>query len=497
MAVRVMAGALEGIDAVPIEIEVDLLRRLPSVCIVGLPASAVRESAERVRSAMASAGFDFPRKRVIVNMAPADVRKEGSAFDLPIATGILAADAEIPESALDEVLLMGELSLGGTLRPVRGAMSLALLAKKLGKSIVLPWESASLASLVPGVDVLGANTLLEVVHHLRGDQTLSVGKAPDEPGRALGVDLSEVRGQEMARRALEISAAGAHHLSMTGPPGCGKSMLAKRLPTILPSMSFEEALEATRIHSAAGLLQGTHHLISNRPFRAPHRSVSGAGLIGDRRLRPGEISLAHQGVLFLDEAPEFPRGLLESLRAPLEDGEVTVSRAAGTVRFPASVILVLASNPCPCGHRGSPLPCECTDIEVTRYRRRLSGPILDRIDLHVDLNPVPPHDIVNCAPSEGSDSVRGRVETARQRQRERQRLPNARLPAGAVSKVVHLDGPTASMFRRAVSEHHLTGRSATGVLRVARTIADLANLDAVRGPQVAEALAYRRLAATP
>ena len=274
-------------------------------------------------------------------------------------------------------------------------------------------------------------------------------------------------------------------------------MLAKRLPTILPRLSFDESLEATRIHSAAGLLAHQHHLVRNRPFRAPHKSVSCAGLVGDRTLRPGEVSLAHQGVLFLDEAPEFQRSCLESLRSPLEDGEVTVSRAAGTVRFPACVILVLASNPCPCGRRGSPLPCDCTDHEVVRYRRRISGPILDRIDLHVELNPVPAEEIVLSPPAEASERVRARVESARQTQTERQGRPNARLDPGELARVVDLDPVTAGLFRHAIQEHHLTGRSAAGVLRVARTIADLRGDVRVQEPHVAEALAFRHVPSAP
>ncbi len=492
MAVRALGAALQGVEAIPIAVEVDLLRRLPGVCVVGLAAGAVRESAERVRSAIAGAGLDFPRKRVVVNLAPADVRKDGAAFDLPIAIGVLAADGALPSSALDEVLLVGEMSLGGVLRPVRGAVALAELARRLDKALILPEESAAQASVVPELRVFAARDLAGVVAHLRGERALP---SPESAAPALGsgdADLADVRGQLVARRALEIAAAGAHHLLLQGPPGCGKSMLARRLPTILPPLSFDEALEVTRVHSAAGLLPPGVGLMRARPFRAPHHSVTVAGLVGDRTLRPGEVSLAHHGVLFLDEAPEFSRSALEVLRAPLEDGVVVLSRAEGTLTHPAAVSLVLASNPCPCGYLGSSTSCGCTEAEVRRYQRKLSGPILDRVDLHVRLEPVPAEELLSTTKAEASADVRTRVVAARRRQADRgQRVPNARLGREGLDRVAALTPAARAVLRAAVTTHQLSGRATTRLLKVARTVADLAGDDGVSEHALHEALAFR------
>lgn len=490
MAVEVVSGALQGVDAIPIRVEVDLLRRIPAITIVGLAASAVKESAERIRSAVEALGEEFPRKRVVVNLAPADVRKDGTALDLPIALGILAADGRIPVEATSKVLAVGELALGGELRPVRGALSLSLLARAEGRILVVPRPCASAAAMVPGVEVVGADHLSELVAWLRGE--VQLGAEPANVARVprSDVDLAEVRGQPLARRALEIAAAGAHHLLMLGPPGCGKSMLARRLPTILPPMLFPEALATTRVHSAAGLLD-SDALLADRPFRAPHHSVTVAGLVGDQTLRPGEISLAHNGVLFLDEAPEFSRTALEVLRQPLEDGVVRLSRARGTVEYPASITLVMAANPCPCGYRGV-RTCGCTDGDVARYRRRLSGPILDRIDLSLELQPVAPALLVGAAPGEDSASVRRRVVAARERQWARgQRVPNGALGNTELDGYAELTDAGREHLLRGVDRFALSARATRRVLRVARTIADLDGAAGVDADHVLGALVFR------
>jgi magnesium chelatase family protein len=488
MAIRSAAGVVVGIDAVPVEVEVDLLRRLPAVCIVGLAASAVKESGERIRSAVEAIGLEFPRKRIVVNLAPADLRKEGTGLDLPIALGILAADEHVPAAALARVLAVGELALSGELRPVRGVLALALLARSRGLTLVVPAASAPTAALVPGVEVVGARTLGEVVSWLRGERTLE----PLAPNTAVaapsGVDLADVRGQEVARRALEITAAGAHHLLMLGPPGCGKSMLARRLPTILPPMDFAEALEVSRVHDAAGLL-GPEALLAERPFRAPHHSVTTAGMVGDQTLRPGEVSLAHHGVLFLDEAPEFGRATLEVLRQPLEDGTLVLSRARGTLTLPAAVSLVMAANTCRCSARNG---CRCPPGEKARYLARLSGPILDRIDLAVELAPVPSQTLVHAPPGESSARVRERVAEARRLQRRRgQTVANGRLGPQELERWAAPSADAREVLVHGVEAHGLSGRGLARVLRVARTVADLDGVERISEQHVAEAFVYR------
>ncbi|MDX2191739.1 MAG: YifB family Mg chelatase-like AAA ATPase [Gemmatimonadales bacterium] len=501
MLARIRSAALLGIDAAPIDVEVDISNGLPSFQTVGLPGGAVREGRSRVAAALQHAGFQFPLRRITASLAPSDLPKSGAALDLPLALAVLAASGQLPAAALEGLLVVGELGLEGDLRPVRGVLSIALLARAEGvRALVVPAANAAEAAVVEGLAVAGARTLADVCAYVRGALALPPPVAPARPVAPRDdVDLAEVRGQPTARRALEVAAAGAHSLLFIGPPGAGKTLLARRLPTILPALTPTEALECTRIHSVAGTLPPGRGLLGVRPFRAPHATVSDAGLVGGgRHPSPGEVSLAHGGVLFLDELPEFRRGVLEALRQPLEDGHVTIARAARRVTFPARVLLCAAMNPCPCGWAGVAGRCRCAPDAVTRYRGRISGPLLDRFDLQLELPPVRYAELAG-APGEGSAAVRARVEAARAQQQARAaRLgayaaANAHLGVRDVRRACPLEPPAEALLREAMERLGLSARAYHRVLKVARTIADLAASEALAPAHVAEAIQYRAL----
>ena len=505
MLVKVLAAAIQGINATLVTIEVNALRGI-KFYLVGLPDNAVKESHQRINSAFQYNGLRFPSKQIIVNMAPADIKKEGSAYDLPIAVGILAADEVISTEKLNRYLIMGELGLDGMLMPIKGALPIAIKAKELGyEGIILPMGNAAEAAVVSGITVYGAENLIQVIQFLNGEESMNPYKVDIENDfyskqSNFPFDFSEVRGQESVKRAFEVAAAGGHNLIMVGPPGSGKSMMAKRLPSILPPLTLSESLETTKIHSVSGMMPDGSSLITQRPFRSPHHTISSVALCGGgANPKPGEISLAHNGVLFLDELPEFSRDVLEVMRQPLEDRKICVARANYKVEYPAGVMFVASMNPCPCGYYNHPTKaCTCSPGQVQRYLNKISGPLLDRIDIQCEIVPVPFEKISDTAPGEPSAAIRERVIAARKIQEERFKNEesiycNAQMTPKLIAKYAVLDETSLAMLKTAMTRFDLSARAYDRILKVARTIADLDASENIQFRHIAEAIGYRNL----
>lgn len=505
MFVKVNSAAVQGINATPISVESNTSGSTRYM-LVGLPDNAVKESLERFFSAVKHNDIPIPRRACVTNLAPADIRKEGSAYDLPIAIGILAANETIDDTDLDKYIIMGELSLDGSLKPIKGALPIAIMAREQGfEGFILPRENAYEAAVVNDLDVYGVDNIKEVVDFLNHKTTL---EKTEVDTRAMffsninkfDIDFSDVKGQEGVKRALEVAAAGGHNIIMVGAPGAGKSMMAKRLPTILPPLTLREALETTKIHSVAGKIRGSYSLISQRPFRSPHHTISDVALVGGGTFpQPGEISLAHNGVLFLDELPEFKRTVLEVMRQPLEDRKISISRARFATEYPASFMLVASMNPCPCGYYNHPdKQCVCSPSMVQRYLSRISGPLLDRIDMHIEIVPVPFEKLAEIREAESSDAIRTRVINARTIQQKRfENIPeihcNAQMSSKMLQHYAQLNNEGQSLLKSAMQRMNLSARAYDRILKVARTIADLENSANIETPHIAEAINYRNL----
>jgi magnesium chelatase family protein len=502
---RIYSAAVIGVEAFEVEIEVNAGHGNPNIIIVGLPDAAVRESRDRVTTAIGNSGYRWPRGRTTINLAPADVKKEGPSFDLPIALGMIATSEEVDIPDVEKFCFVGELALTGAVRPVRGVLPIALEARRLGKkALVVPEANAREAAVVAGIEVFGVQNLRQSYEFLTGKKQLSPVRedlrAFFESHQSYDVDFADVRGQHNVKRAIEVAVAGGHNLLMIGPPGSGKSMLSKRIPTIIPPMSLEEAIETTKIHSICGLLDSSRSFVATRPFRAPHHTISDVGLLGGSASpTPGEVSIAHNGVLFLDELPEFKRSTLEVMRQPLEDGKVTISRAAGTMTFPAEFMLVSAMNPCPCGYFGDlKRECRCNPRQVQQYRQRISGPLLDRIDIHVEVPAVQYKEMSSTEPGEASREIRRRVEAARTVQHERfhgkgKTSCNARMTNRQIKTFCRLDEAGQDLLKMAMTELNFSARAYDRILKVARTIADLYGKSDIDSTHVSEAIQYRTL----